>query len=206
MFADFDFYRKIPKDLTESATHGVILSVCAAAFMAILFICELWAFLTPSFSTNVIIDSNSDNHLMINFNITVLDMPCEYATIDVIDVLGTRTQNISKNIHKWQVDESGIRRNYEGRNVQQSAVAHDTHHDLERLLSNGQHAVPMDEPSFDGWLKNHPNTFVDFYAPWCVWCQRLEPTWEAFAEKVEADSLQVSVVKVVSTALSCNNC
>lgn len=193
---DLDFYRKIPKDLTETATHGTILSVCAAFFMLVLFVAELVTFLSPSFYTNVLIDTNTENTLMINFNITVLDMPCEYATIDVADVLGTKKQNISRNIHKWQVDAQGIRRNYEGRNVEQASLAHDTHHDMDKLLANGVHAVPMDEASFEGWLRNHPTTFVDFYAPWCIWCQRLDPVWEAFAEKVEDERLPVSIIKV----------
>lgn len=27
---------------------------------------------------------------------------------------------------------------------------------------------------------------ANFYAPWCPWCQRLEPTWEAVREEVHA--------------------
>ena len=83
---DFDFYRKIPKDLTETSTHGTILSLAAAVFMLILFVAELSAFLSPQYLTNVLIDSSSESQLRINFNITVLDMPCEFATIDVIEV------------------------------------------------------------------------------------------------------------------------
>lgn len=30
----------------------------------------------------------------------------------------------------------------------------------------------------------------------CVWCQRLEPTWEKFAEDVEAADMPITVVKV----------
>ncbi len=37
---------------------------------------------------------------------------------------------------------------------------------------------------------------MDFYAPWCVWCQRLAPTWEAFAEHVETEKIPIKVVKV----------
>ena len=159
-FKDFDFYRKIPKDLTESSTHGTVLSVCASVFMLVLFVAELWAFLSMQVNTDIVIDPNTDTQLRINFNITVLDMPCEYAAIDVVDVLGTRTQNISLNINKWQVDENGIRRNYEGRNLEQKDLAHDSHHDLTLLHMNGIHAVPVDERSFPVWLDKHEYVFA----------------------------------------------
>ncbi len=25
---------------------------------------------------------------------------------------------------------------------------------------------------------------LNFYAPWCPWCQRLEPTWEAVTQEI----------------------
>ena len=71
---DFDFYRKIPKDLTEASTPGVVLSVVSLLFMLALFLLELTSFLSPDFATNMILDPNTDQRLRINFNITVLDM------------------------------------------------------------------------------------------------------------------------------------
>lgn len=195
-FRDFDFYRKIPKDLTEPSSHGPLLSMCAALFMLILFIAEFWAFLSSQVVTNVIIDPNTESLLRINFNITVMDMPCEYAVIDVVDVLGTRSENVTKNVNKWQVDENGVRRNYEGRNTEQPDLEHDEHHDMRALSMNGIHAVPVDENSWNDWMSHNKYTFANFYAPWCIWCQRLEPVWEAFAERVEREQLPVSIVKV----------
>ena len=195
-FKEFDFYRKIPKDLTETSLHGTVLSVCASIFMLTLFVAEFWAFLSPQTITNVIVDPNTDSLLRINFNITVFDLACEFATIDVIDVLGTRNDNITKNVNKWKIDEAGMRRAYQGRNVEQRDLLHDVGHDLPALLANGQHAVAVPEADFDNWLTNHEYTLANFYAPWCVWCQRLEPVWEAFAEKVEAEQLPVSIIKV----------
>lgn len=136
-FKDYDFYRNIPKDLTESSTHGSILSVCASIFMFVLFVAELWAFITKQTITNVVIDPNTDSLLRINFNITVMDIPCDYAIIDVIDVLGTRKDNITKNINKWQVDAKGVKRNYEGRNMEQRDLLHDLHHDMDEISKNG---------------------------------------------------------------------
>mmetsp|Transcript_11942 Transcript_11942/g.16422 ORF Transcript_11942/g.16422 Transcript_11942/m.16422 type:complete len:464 (-) Transcript_11942:1762-3153(-) len=196
---EFDLYRRIPKDLTETTTHGSILSLCAAVFMLVLFVAELLAFLSLQVSTNIVIDPNVDSLLKINFNITILDMPCEFATIDIRDVLGTRQDNVTKNIQKWQVDATGIKNAYGDINHEQADLMHDIHHDIADLHANGVHAIPVDESNFNAWIDHHPYTFVDFYAPWCIWCQRLDPVWEAFAEKMEIEQIQISVIKVDCT-------
>jgi hypothetical protein len=61
-------------------------------FMLILFVVELAAFMSTTIDTSVILDTNADTQLRINFNITLMDLSCEFATIDVYDVLGTNTQ------------------------------------------------------------------------------------------------------------------
>jgi len=196
MKVDFDFYRRIPKDLTEATAHGSYVSICALVFILILFIAEFTAFLSTTIISNVVIDTNDDALMRINFNITVMDMPCEFATIDVVDILGTRSDNVTKNVHKWHVDESGVRRGFEGRNLVQKDLMHDEHHDLVTLHANGMHAIPMDEASFDNHINHRQYTFANFYAPWCIWCQRLEPVYEALAEAVEAQQLPISIVKI----------
>lgn len=56
----------------------------------------------------------------------------------------------------------------------------------------------IDAAEFDNYLAENRYVFANFYAPWCIWCQRLEPVWEAFAESVLAnDNRQaVKVVKI----------
>jgi len=52
--------------------------------------------------------------IRINFNITMLDVPCEFATVDILDVLGTNQQNVTKNIEKWNLDQNAQRRMFQG--------------------------------------------------------------------------------------------
>ncbi len=44
----------------------------------------------------------------------MLDLPCRFAVVDVLDVLGTNRMNVSKNIEKWNLDETGRRRFFQG--------------------------------------------------------------------------------------------
>jgi len=204
-----DFFRKIPADLTEATIVGATLSIAAGVFMAILFFIELWAFLSTTIETGVMLDTNAETLLRINFNVTMLDLQCDYAAVDVVDVLGTNSMNVTKNVEKWQLDATGRRMIFQGRNREQKAIQHDEHHPgIEELHKNGVHAVPLSEDNFDTYLSQNPYVFVNFFAPWCIWCQRLEPTWEAMAEEIEhvndqvghvsnnRDSIDVDVVKV----------
>ncbi|CAN0025498.1 unnamed protein product [Scytosiphon promiscuus] len=203
----FDFYRKIPLDLTETTLQGAVMSGCALFCMLILFLCELRAFLTPEVYSTVAIDSNQDSKLRINFNITMLSLPCDYATVDVLDLLGTNKVNMTKNIVKWHTDEDGFKREFHGRNKAQDNLKHDDHHrDLDLAHEDGEHAVPLTAATFTDFIEGNDNVMVDFYAPWCVWCIKLAPTWEAFAEEVERtldNSLRVAKVDCVAERELC---
>ena len=174
------------------------MSVCASIFMLVLFFAELWAFLSATTTSSVVLDPNQERFVRINFNITVFDIPCEFAMLDVVDILGTRNDNVTKNINKWNVDSKGARMGYDGRNREQKEIEHDTHHDNEALHANGVHALELEESRFPNWIQEHEFTFVNFYAPWCIWCQRLEPVWEAFAEEAQniPEIQDISIVKV----------
>jgi thiol-disulfide isomerase/thioredoxin len=185
-FKALDMFKKIPADLSESTTMGAIMSVAAAVFMGLMFCVELWAFLQNETETGVVLDTNQDPYLRINFNLTMLDLPCDFAAVDVVDVIGTNRMNITKNVDKWSVDADGRRSMYKGRNKEARAIKHDDHHDLDELHANGVHAAPLNDADFADSIRAVPAALVNFYAPWCIWCQRFEPTYEALAETVEA--------------------
>lgn len=182
--ANLDMYRKVPVDLLEGTRRGSILSTIAVATMTILFLLETKAFFSTQLKTNLALDSNEDSQIRVNFNITMMDLKCEFATIDVVSVLGTQ-QNVTQHVQKYPIDQSGVRRTYQQRNRLQhdvqlfDATIEET---IEELHADGEDAVSLDETTFEIALEENEYVFVDFFANWCSHCRDLAPTWETLAE------------------------
>lgn len=163
-----DMYRKIPADLMEGTKRGSILSMVAASVMVILFLLETYAYFSYNLDINLQLDVNDEPRVRLNFNITMMDLKCEFAVVDVVSVLGTE-QNVSSHITKWNVDAEGVRQRYQGRNKQQNDIElFDTSvtRSLEELHQDGEDAIPLDEQTFEFAKHQQEYLFVDFYASW----------------------------------------
>merc|ERR1719461_717805 len=97
---NLDAFRRIPSDLTESTLHGGFLTIGAWGLMVFLFFMEFWDFMETQTDTQVILDTNQDRMLTIEFNVTLLDLPCEFAAVDVLDAFGWERLNVTANIQK----------------------------------------------------------------------------------------------------------
>jgi thiol-disulfide isomerase/thioredoxin len=198
-----DFYRRVPRDLTEATSLGATMSIIAMALMGVLFISESLAFARTDLTTSITLDANYNHQLRINFNITMFDVHCDFLVVDVLDALGTNRQNVTKNVEKWQLDSNGDRRIYSGRNRPVRDLVHEQHskdtlEGIQRKIEEEEnHAIELtDEASYKEYLQTHELAFIDFYAPWCIWCQRLHPTWELFAQEVHKENLPLGVAMV----------
>ncbi len=101
--------------------------------------------------TDLSLDSNNEKKIRVNFNITMMDIKCEYATIDLVSSLGTE-QNVTQHISKYNLDAEGVKRGFHGRNRQQNdLVVSDSlvTETLEELHENGEDAVSLDEKTLD---------------------------------------------------------
>jgi thiol-disulfide isomerase/thioredoxin len=178
------------------------MSICAVSMMSILFFSETWAFLSTRVATSIALDDNVAPQIQLNFNITMMDLQCDYIVVDVWDALGTNRQNVTKNVDKWQLDSAGVRRMFSGRNREARELLHDHAHgevSVDDVIAEhgGETAVvDLTKDNFAAFLAKHEMAFVDLYAPWCVWCQRLAPTWEKFAQEISAARIPVGVGKI----------
>jgi len=133
------------------------------------------------------------DQLRLNFNITMTDLSCDYAVIDVVSVLGT-DQNVTASITKWNIDNSLFRKGYKGRNRSQKDIElYDVGIDesLEELHEDGVDAKAVDPDQLEELKTNYDYVFVDFFAGWCSHCMDLAPTWEALAEVMQEASTTI---------------
>ncbi|KAK7324659.1 hypothetical protein VNO77_28394 [Canavalia gladiata] len=182
-FKSVDFYRKIPRDLTEASLSGAGLSIIAALSMMFLFGMELNNYLSVSTSTSVIVDKSSDgDFLRIDFNISFPALSCEFASVDVSDVLGTNRLNLTKTIRKFSID-SNLRPT--GVEFHSGPAANIIKHDDVVNEESLEGSVILTTQNFDKYTHQFPLLVVNFYAPWCYWSQRLKPSWEKAAKIIK---------------------
>eukprot|EP00250_Pteridium_aquilinum_P028212 c36775_g1_i1 orf=195-1649(+) len=177
-----DFYRKIPRDLTEATLSGAGLSIVAALFMILLFGMELNNYLNVATTTSIVLDGSKDgDFLRIDFNMSFPALSCEFASVDVSDVLGTNRFNITKTVRKFPIDP---KLNQVGPQFHPGPLPNPVSHgdeDHDSLEELGEGATVVTEDNFDSLAAAFPIFVVNFYAPWCYWSNRLKPSWEKAA-------------------------
>mmetsp|Transcript_24795 Transcript_24795/g.38949 ORF Transcript_24795/g.38949 Transcript_24795/m.38949 type:complete len:477 (-) Transcript_24795:194-1624(-) len=197
-----DFYRRLPSEMKESTKIGIYMSFLALFIMIVLFLFETYAFLHRSINSNVAIDVNAEQLLRVNFNVTLYDVHCDFIEVGVWDTLGTNLQNVTKDIHKWNLNAGGSVEKFHGRNREQKQISHEHHSpqelaELKQKISEGfLSAVDLTSDNIEDFHSKNDLVFIDYFAPWCVWCQRLAPTWEQFAQVANWQHLDVGIGKV----------
>lgn len=177
-----DFYRKLKKDLqqelTEASLPGATLSLVAALLMLGLVVAELNSYMTVGTDSKVILDhfeSSSDDTLQVNFNFTFPHLKCDYASVDATNFMGTHDAGLSARVSKVRLDKDGRQINkFEPRTRPLNHATEETHDGPATSLA-------LTTDSFEAEHHKHEVMIVNFFAPWCHWCKKLEPVWEKSA-------------------------
>lgn len=111
MFArlkSFDVYRKLPQDLTEPTTSGAIVSITSTLIMLILFLTEFNEFLKVRTVSEMFIDTNKGGEkLIVNIDVTLPNLPCDIASLDAQDVMGSHHLNMGGKLSKRRLSQEG---------------------------------------------------------------------------------------------------
>ena len=75
---------KVPVDLMEGTKRGSFLSYIALFTILTLFLLETRAYWSRKLIKNLSLDASEDPRIRLNFNITMLDLKCDFAVIDVV--------------------------------------------------------------------------------------------------------------------------
>lgn len=68
----------------EGSRRGSLLSYLSLILMTVLFLWETRAFLQTTLVTDLALDKSDDPKIRLNFNITMTDLRCDWAVIDVV--------------------------------------------------------------------------------------------------------------------------
>lgn len=147
-------YQHVPNDVSETSLRGRVLSIFAAIAIGSLFVLETKAYLSTKLETDLSLRSVyeiEEQQIRLNFDITLMDLSCDLATVDVYSSVGHR-KNITANIIKHPVDENGVRQRYEARNWHEDDFElwdPAVHEEIGPLHEDGEDALNLSDKSFE---------------------------------------------------------
>jgi len=190
----FNYFKHVPDDLVISSTPGMVISAAGTLLLVVLFVLQLQDYLAVGSHTTLVVDELIDDTLRVNFNVTLHEVPCDYLSVDVSDLTGIVRHNISKDILKWRLnhrqDVLGDSMAVAVKEAQADSPERHENHDMffedddEPEPADSNLSQPLGAHNFKEFLSQHELTLVNFYAPWCVWCRRLEPVYLEAAHQV----------------------
>jgi hypothetical protein len=78
--------------------------------MTVLLLTNTWEFIFPPSTSHIsVVNSQRDPHLLVNFDVTMLAMPCDKFGLDFVDVSGELALEVSKDVQRIPQSAGGCR-------------------------------------------------------------------------------------------------
>lgn len=99
-FRNFDFFRRLPAELTEPTAPGAIISVACMVLMVLLFVGELVDYVRPPLRSDMFVaqDTGSDQRLRVTVDMSFWKLPCFALGFDVLDALGRHEMGVANTL------------------------------------------------------------------------------------------------------------
>lgn len=145
---------------------------------------EFHAYTRTDTKTELVVDRSAHGELLrINFDLDFQHLSCEFATVDISDVLGLSRLNLTRTVRKTSLDGQARHLGPTSLDTEHRHPVYDDEHPGFQY-ENVHIAEPLTPATFQPTLDAYEVVVVNFFAPWCHWCQKLAPTWEAATEAV----------------------
>eukprot|EP01129_Flabellula_baltica_P015855 TRINITY_DN8219_c0_g1_i1.p1 TRINITY_DN8219_c0_g1~~TRINITY_DN8219_c0_g1_i1.p1 ORF type:complete len:374 (+),score=72.53 TRINITY_DN8219_c0_g1_i1:30-1151(+) len=103
----FDAYPKAIDDFRIRTNAGGIVSIICGVILFWLFVSEFYLYLSSDVTPVLVVDSERNEKIRINFDITFPKMPCDFISLDAMDVSGEHQVDIEHNVFKTRLDSKG---------------------------------------------------------------------------------------------------
>jgi len=94
----FDAFRRLDADFHEGTYHGAGITFITWLLMIFLMWSEITTMFLGEYTTEVRLDDKMDEEVSINFDITMLDLPCRFAQVNLWDIFENYQINVTKGI------------------------------------------------------------------------------------------------------------
>ncbi|XP_066951335.1 endoplasmic reticulum-Golgi intermediate compartment protein 3 [Macrobrachium rosenbergii] len=102
-----DAYPKTLEDFQVKTFSGAAVTIIAVIVMTLLFLSELYDFVTPRIAEDLFVDTTRGSKLRINLDVVFPRIPCNLLSLDAMDLSGEQHVNIQHNIYKRKLDMEG---------------------------------------------------------------------------------------------------
>ncbi|EOD20065.1 hypothetical protein EMIHUDRAFT_208872 [Emiliania huxleyi CCMP1516] len=180
-----NYFKHVPDDLVVTSTPGLIISALGTVVLITLFLFELSAYLTVTSTTDLVVDELVDETLRVNFNVTLHQVPCEFLS-DILKWRLDSNQRVVRDAAAVSAVETRDAKRAADAAMSKEPVSPSYGDEDEEEPPDTDLSQPLSPDTFVPFLQQHELSLVNFYAPWCIWCQRLEPVYlEAAAKEFE---------------------
>ena len=103
----FDAYAKTLDDFRVRTTGGGLMTIVSSLIIFFLFVIELRYFLATDVVQVLFVDTSRQEKMNITIDIEFPSLPCNYLTVDAMDVSGDSQTDIAHNLYKTRQDSQG---------------------------------------------------------------------------------------------------